>query len=300
MECFLDVCDTIAYAHSRDVIHRDIKPENVMLGPFGETLVLDWGLAKVLAQPEVVGTASSSTVELSRSENGAQTQAGSVLGTPAYMPPELAIGHAAEVGVTCDVYLLGATLYYLLTGQAPRAGRSYPEMIEMARTVTPIPPRRLDKQIPQPLEEICLKAMSKSPSDRYQSAQAIAEEVRRHLAGQPVSAYREQLHARALRWARGNWQPLKWSVATAALLVPLVFWLTIMVYAPLQLANEHDLQPSTISSGACKQDELQDDKIGSDLSGGQAISETVVQPAKSSNERVKSVLVRRNVEFRRA
>ena len=131
-------------------------------------------------------------------------------------------------------------------------------MIEMARTVTPIPPRRLDKQIPQPLEEICLKAMSKSPSDRYQSAQAIAEEVRRHLAGQPVSAYREQLHARALRWARGHWQPLKWSLATAAVVVPLVFWLTIMVYAPLQSAHDQDRQTPARATGAIPTDTLED------------------------------------------
>ena len=203
LEHFLDLCDVIAYAHSRGVIHRDIKPANVMLGSFGETLVVDWGLAKVLHQPEIPGTLSS-FVALTSSGRSAETQHGSVLGTPPYMPPELAQGHAAEVGPTCDVYLLGATLYHILTNRKPRQGSSYEEMIDLARTEQPVPPRQRVNGIPRPLDAICVKAMAKRECDRYQSAQEMAEDVRRYLAAEPVSAYPEPWQQRAWRWATRN------------------------------------------------------------------------------------------------
>ena len=119
LERFLDLCQTVAYAHSRGVIHRDLKPDNVMLGEYGEAILLDWGLAKVLGHPEPAG--GPSYVHLTYDSGGkAETQAGQVMGAPPYMAPEMAEGHAADVDQTTDVYLLGATLYEILTGQPPR------------------------------------------------------------------------------------------------------------------------------------------------------------------------------------
>jgi tetratricopeptide (TPR) repeat protein len=222
LECFLDLCDAVAYAHSRGVIHRDIKPDNVMLGSFGETLVVDWGLAKVVDQPDIPGL-SGMSVAITSSGRSAETQAGSVVGTPAYMPPELAEGHAADADATCDVYLLGATLYYILTGRAPRSGSSRDEMVELARTVPPVAPRQLKRDVARPLEAICLKAMARKPSARYATAREVGEEVRRYLAGEPAKAYPEPLAARAWRRVKRHRRAVIRSLTAAALLGLIAF-----------------------------------------------------------------------------
>ena len=125
---------------SRGVLHRDLKPSNVMLGEFGETLVVDWGVAKVVDQPDVQGEAF---VSLTGSGLSYATEANAVIGTAAYISPEMASGNAAEAGVKADVYLLGATLYHILTNQAPRRGSSQHEILEMAREAEPENPRRI-------------------------------------------------------------------------------------------------------------------------------------------------------------
>src|SRR5439155_25435901 len=114
---FVDVCQAIAYAHSRGVLHRDLKPGNVLLGKYGGTLVVDWGLAKLLGQSDIEATETA----LVSSGDSALTQAGRALGTPAFMSPEQAAGRLEDLGPRSDVYSLGATLYCLLTGRAPFA-----------------------------------------------------------------------------------------------------------------------------------------------------------------------------------
>ncbi len=116
---FVDVCNAIAYAHSRGVLHRDLKPGNIMLGPYGETLVVDWGLAKVVGRPEGVATSDEATLRPEAASGSAPTLAGSAIGTPQFMSPEQAAGKLAQLGPATDVYSLGATLYCLLTGRAP-------------------------------------------------------------------------------------------------------------------------------------------------------------------------------------
>src|SRR5205823_4680799 len=119
---FVDVCNAVAYAHSRGVLHRDLKPGNVMLGQYGETLVVDWGLAKVAGRPEGVDGAAEGTLRPASAGDSTPTRMGSAMGTPAYMSPEQAAGQLDLLGPASDVYSLGATLYHLLTGKAPFEG----------------------------------------------------------------------------------------------------------------------------------------------------------------------------------
>jgi tetratricopeptide (TPR) repeat protein/tRNA A-37 threonylcarbamoyl transferase component Bud32 len=220
LEVFVKVCQAVAYAHHRGVIHRDLKPENVMLGPFGEALVLDWGMAKVLNQPEL--PAGAEPVQPHYSSGSSETGEGAVMGSPAYMAPEMAEGRAAAADERTDVYLLGATLYHILTGRAPRQGSSHSEVIELARTTPPPSPRRIKPDVPRALDAVCMKAMAHRPEDRYAGALALAEDMERYLAGAPVSAYREPLPARAWRWCKRHRQALGRAAAAVLALVVVV------------------------------------------------------------------------------
>jgi tetratricopeptide (TPR) repeat protein/tRNA A-37 threonylcarbamoyl transferase component Bud32 len=219
LEVFVKVCQAVAYAHHRGVIHRDMKPDNVMLGPFGEAVVLDWGMAKVLNQPEL--PAGAEPVQPSYSGGSGETAEGAVMGAPAYMAPEMAAGRAAEADERTDVYLLGATLYHVLTGRAPREGTSQSEVMALARTASPPSPRRLRPDVPRALDAVCTKAMAHRPADRYAGALALAQDVERYLAGAPVSAYREPLPARVWRWCKRHPRALG-RAAAAALALALV------------------------------------------------------------------------------
>jgi serine/threonine protein kinase/Tfp pilus assembly protein PilF len=202
LQNFISLCQTVAYAHSKGVLHRDLKPENVMLGPYGETLLLDWGIAKVMDQPEAAGTDKADFVHLEEADDETGTRAGAVIGSPSYMSPEIAAGLNAEADQRSDVFLLGATLYEILTGKLPRQGKSALDMITRAQKEAAVPARKIKPDVPRALEAICQKAMAMRKEDRYQSALALAEDVQRYVAGEPVSAYREGPLQRAWRWAK--------------------------------------------------------------------------------------------------
>jgi serine/threonine-protein kinase len=188
------VCNTLAYAHSQGIVHRDVKPDNIVLGPYGETLLVDWGLAKAVG-PEAAesgGEAASAPAET--------THPGAVVGTPAYMSPEQAAGRVADLGPASDVYSLGATLYCLLTGQAPFRGAQVAEVLDQVRRGDFLPPRQRKKDVPRALEAVCLKAMARAPGERYASALDVAADLEHWLAGEPVGAWREPWPTRARRW----------------------------------------------------------------------------------------------------
>jgi tetratricopeptide (TPR) repeat protein len=220
LQTFVDLCQTVGYAHSRGVLHRDLKPENVMVGSYGETLLLDWGLAKIIGQTD--GGAPSSPDSpfghLSYSGVSTDTMAGSIMGSPAYMSPEAAEGLNKAMDQASDIYLLGATLYEILTGKPPRGGVGALELIKQARTVPPAPPRTHRRDIPRPLEAICQKAIAHRKEDRYPTALALAEDVQRYLAGEPVIAYRENVLERAWRWTRRHHKALGRSAAAILVL----------------------------------------------------------------------------------
>lgn len=199
---FQDVCNAIAYAHSRGVLHRDIKPGNIMLGNFGETLVVDWGLAKRLDRADeattVVPTEESPA---NHPETAFETQQGMVIGTPAFMSPEQAQGNINALTAASDVYSLGATLYVILTGQTAFSGN----IVELLPRVVQgnfLSPKQRLVSTPAALNAIVVKAMARQPGNRYTTASALAEELERYLADEPVLAYREPWLDRVRRWTR--------------------------------------------------------------------------------------------------
>jgi eukaryotic-like serine/threonine-protein kinase len=215
---FLDVCNAVAYAHSRGVLHRDLKPDNVMVGRFGETLVVDWGLAKAVGQS---GTVDVSTLPespvLSPSSGSAATLPGSVVGTPSYMSPEQAAGRLDLLGSPSDVYSLGATLYTLLTGRIPFFEKELTELLRKVERGEFPRPREFAPWLDPALEAITLKAMALKPEARYASPRTLADDLERWLADEPVAAYPEPLARRARRWARKHRTSL--TTATATVLV---------------------------------------------------------------------------------
>ena len=193
-----DVCNTLHYAHEHGVVHRDIKPQNIMLGSFGETLVVDWGLA---CRPGEAPTAGGAVATAEEGASG-PTLAGDVVGTPAYMSPEQAAGAQDQVGRAWDIYSLGATLYHLLTGRPPLVNVPLAK-VQQALAAGDFPrPRTLNPRVSPALEAICLKALAPQPAERYATAAEFGEELEKWLADEPVAAHRESLIERSSRLAR--------------------------------------------------------------------------------------------------
>ncbi len=205
---FMDVCNPVAYAHSRGILHRDLKPSNIMLGPFGETMVMDWGVAKVISTVEpsetlndVPGPQQQETDAGRGLGNGVVTLDGHTVGTPAFMSPEQAAGRLDSLAPSSDVYSLGVTLYVLLTDQRPFVGEAGRILLDVQQGKFPLP-SAVRPGVPRALEAICLRAMALEPCNRYGSALELAEDIERWLADDPVSAWNDPWLERSSRWVR--------------------------------------------------------------------------------------------------
>lgn len=196
LRIFLRICEAVAFAHSHGVLHRDLKPSNIMVGPFGETLVMDWGIAARLRDPAPnsadtqVGAASSSTT----------TQDGVIVGTPGYLSPEQAAGSTGQIDHRSDIYGLGAVLYFILTGRSPIPDQAVAVAIDRAIRGDIAVPRTLNGNLPRRLEAICLKALSLKPPDRYQTVDSLMRDISSYLDGEPVTAHAERPWEVAARW----------------------------------------------------------------------------------------------------
>jgi len=189
LDHFIDLCQAIAYAHSRGVVHRDIKPDNVMLGEFGETVVLDWGLAKMRGQKDIRGSELARGVAELQDEEAAKTMAGSAIGTPAYMSPEQADGNIDQIDERSDNWGLGAVLFEILAGRAPFTGVNPYEIIGKVMREDVPAVATICVEAPRDLAAVADKALSRDPELRYQTAIQLADDVQAFTAGAVVSAY---------------------------------------------------------------------------------------------------------------
>lgn len=222
----VEICHAVAYAHSQGFVHRDIKPANIMVGRFGETLLLDWGLAR--------------RVFPSAQETSDQPAASKPVGTPAYMSPEQARGAGASVGPPSDVYGLGAVLYQVLTGRPPYQGKSSGEILDRLLAGAPPSPATLCEIAP-PLEALCRRTMNRDAGHRP-SAIECADEIERFLSDEPMASYRSPLLDRVTRWARHH------RVATAAAVSSLIAATVALAIGTVVVTREKDAKVAALIS----------------------------------------------------
>jgi serine/threonine protein kinase len=205
LRLFQKICEPVAFAHSRGVLHRDLKPENIMVGPFGEVLVMDWGIAKVLAADADSPPLATERKECSAANTDGlvrvpETAHGAVVGTPGYMAPEQARGEIAQLDCRADIFSLGAILKFLISGSATT------------------------DNIPRRLSAIVAKAMAPSPNARYATAEALAADIAAYLDGLTVSAYPESLLDRTARLVSRNRVAIVLVLAYLLARVLLILW----------------------------------------------------------------------------
>ena len=235
------VVEALAYAHAAGVIHRDLKPANVLVGSFGETVVIDWGLAKSIGSAETVAVCDGATRPAALADDAQLTAAGVVIGTPSYMAPEQARG--AEVDARTDVYALGAILYHVLAGERPFQGASSLDVLRRVLAGPPPPIEQRVPTVPSDLAAIVHKAMAPAAADRYPTASELAADLKRFQTGQLVSAHRYSRADRVRRFVRRHRAVI--AVVSAASLL-----LTVMAVASVQRIRRERSQAVTARAEA--------------------------------------------------
>jgi serine/threonine-protein kinase len=211
LHLFEKICEAVAFAHANGVIHRDLKPQNIMVGPFGEVLVMDWGIAKLLCDSAISPAASAAS---GHDHNLRVTGHGAVVGTPGYMAPEQTQGAVESVDARSDVYALGALLYFLLTQRDPPSPGPNGEIC----------PHTLNRPILRPLEAICRKAMAPNPQQRYQSVASLGDDIACFLANERVSAHAEGPLGAAWRLTLKYRAAIVLVLAYLVIRIVLLFW----------------------------------------------------------------------------
>lgn len=186
---YVDLCHAIAYAHDRGVVHRDIKPENVMLGEFGETVVLDWGLAKISGKKDFRAHEMRRDMTILQDASAGKTMDGAAIGTPAYMSPEQAEGRIDEIDEQSDIWSLGAVLYELLTGKPPFEGYTPYEIIGKVIKDDVLSPRAKLQQVPVELSAVTMMALQREKAKRYAKAERLAADINAFMSGGRITAY---------------------------------------------------------------------------------------------------------------
>ena len=207
LRIFQRICDAVAFAHARGVLHRDLKPENIMVGPFGEVLVMDWGVAKILDSrandPETRNPESSASPAKGFSVQPAKTAHGTVLGTPGYMAPEQARGDVESLDARADIFSLGALLQFLLDPRPQQGATTLDKGLDKVANAFAMTSSLFSRisSVPRPLAAIARKAMSEDREGRYTSASELALDTARYIDGMPVSAYPENIFRKVARLA---------------------------------------------------------------------------------------------------
>lgn len=268
LTAFVSVCQAVGHAHSRKVIHRDLKPENVAIDSFGQVIVIDWGLAKVLEEGMLDDGLDTGLSDVS---DGQRTMAGQVLGSPLYMAPEQAAGRVDEIDESTDIFGLGAILFAILTGCAPHeksrvsSGSTTTRDLVTAIAGGPTPMAHLSNPDVDPaLEAIAAKAMARRRYARYSSTTELAEDVGRWMAGEPVTAYQERFAQRLGRWIQHH-QRLSQLIA-AAVIILIVAATTLMIAARQSYVAARQAQFEEMRSDQ-REVEVQLLGAGQDLSG---------------------------------
>jgi serine/threonine protein kinase/WD40 repeat protein len=248
------VADALAYAHGQRVIHRDLKPANVLVGAFGETVVIDWGLAKDLDEPEGQGERSAGPFRVAPDR---LTEHGQALGTPSYMPVEQARGEALDE--RADVYAIGALLYHMLAGRPPYRGSDGKGVLGQVLAGPPPPLRDVAPHLPAALLAIVARAMARAPADRYPSAGALADDLRRFTTGQLVSAHSYSLTGLVRHWLRTRRISVTMTLALVAALG------TGLVALALRVVGERNRARAALAVVAHQNDDLRIARAGAVL-----------------------------------
>ena len=284
---FIAVCNTMQYAHDRDIVHRDLKPSNIMLGTYGETLVVDWGLAKVMSKTTPADASGSFFEPPPATSGSSETLPGRAIGTVTYMSPEQAAGRLEDVGPASDVYSLGATLFSILTGRASVEDSKSPDQarVDVRKLLKKVlegrihRPRDLKPEIDRALEAICMKSMALNPTDRYAGARALGDDLERWLANEPVNAWPEPFSVKTRRWVSQHRTLV--AGAAAALLVGLA---SSLAYSAYVIDAYNQLEGATLGRRAAEKEKeiaIADmTKARADAREQQALADTASQKAR--------------------